>query len=216
MTNAKVDIFNFDPMPAGICRKGGVPLGSFWIEPKCFFPALPSLAAAWEECDAATPLPTPVPEVRAQVKLKVFKGIDQPGCPSNLIYTPPRSNDEAELVVKDIISVIDRKATPFWSMYEDPARLLQSLQEDEDVWGRDQEGLLQIGGKGGHIRLFYLGFTALWLEEYKLAIDSLTACKTKPQWRPSGIKGDLDPRPIVACIDRGLVRAREGLLAQNR
>ncbi len=215
MTDVKVDIFHFDLLSPLICRKWRVPLGSFCLFPECFFPALPSLSDAWEKCDASTPLRSPVPVNRAQLRWQVFKGIQQPNCPQKTVYGLADEEGIAYHLADDIMAVIDRKLVPFWSQYNDPLNLLQMLQEEEDVIGRDQEGPVDIGAKASHTRLFYLGFAALWLEDYALALSALTECRAHRKWQPLRIPGAFDTQPVLDCIDRGLAQAQEGLVTSR-
>ncbi|MGE0253682.1 MAG: hypothetical protein AB7N54_14265 [Alphaproteobacteria bacterium] len=210
-SSTKVDIFHFDLLSPGICQKWRVPMGSFGIFPECHFPALPSLGDAWERCDPSYPSPTPVAEPRAQFRLKVFKGIDQQDGTHGVVYGMPQDDQATEVIIADIKSIIDTKVLQFWSRFEYPGEVLRTLQFDRDVTGYDEEGVVDIGETGSHIRLFYLGFAALWLEDYALALSTLRECRSKPRWQPMNIKGDLDTRPILDCIDRGIVRAEEGL-----
>lgn len=209
-TNIKVDILHFDLLSPSICRKWHVPLGSFCLFPECFFPALPSLSDEWEKCDATVPLPNPVPAIRAQLRWQVFKGLHQPNCPQRIVYGLGSDEDIIACLVDDIVGVVDRKLVSFWSRYDSPPELLRTLQVDDDVVGQDREGPVDIGAKDSHIRLFYLGFAALWMEDYALAISSLTKCRAHRKWQPSGIPGTFDTRPVLDCIDRGLNRARKG------
>jgi hypothetical protein len=210
-----VDIFHFDLLNASACRKWRVPAGSFCLDPKCFFPALPSLSSEWEACDSSTSLSSPVPHIRAQLRFAVFKGIYQHDCLSNTVYSISKDQSIIEYIVDDLYRVIDMKLINFWSTYRNPHRLLQSLKEDDDVLGRDKEGLIQIGDKGSHIRLFYLGFTALWVEEYDLAISALSECRQSSKWRVN-VPGAFDGQPVLQCIDKGLARARDGVAAIRR
>lgn len=215
-TNVKTDIFHFDLLSSSVCRKWRVPLGSFCIFPECFFPALPSLADAWEKCDASVSLPYPVPASRAQLRWQVFRGIHQAACPHKTVYCLIDEEDIVYRIADDIVDVIEHKLTKFWHRYEDPSELLRTLQEEEDVTGRDQEGPVDIGAKGSHIRLFYLGFTALWLEEYALAASALAECRAHRKWQPLEIPGTFDTRPVLDCIDRGLAQARARATRRTR
>jgi hypothetical protein len=213
MTNVKVDIFHFDLLSPSVCRRWRVPLGSFSLFPKCFFPALPSLSDSWEQCDASVPVPYPVPPIRAQLRWQVFKGIRQTSCPQQTVYGVTDEEGIVGRLADDITTAIDQKLVPFWSRYNDPFKLLQTLREEEDVIGWDWEGAVDIGSINSHIRLFYLGFAALWLEDHALAVSALTECRAHRKWQPLGIPGTFDSRPVLDCIDRGLARARKGLVA---
>jgi hypothetical protein len=209
-TSVKTDIFHFDLLKPSVCRKWRVPPGSFCLFPMCFYPSLPSLSDTWERCDASTPLPYPVPAIRAQLRWQIFKGIFQPSCPQRTVYGLGNELGIVDRLASDIELVIDRKLGPFWSRFNKPTELLQTLQAENDVVGREQEGPVDIGAKESHIRLFYLGFAALWLEDFDLALSVLTKCRAHARWRPLGIPGTFDPRPVLDCIDRGLAKARQG------
>ena len=211
ISNVKVDVLHFDLLSPSICRKWRVPVGSFCLFPKCFFPALPSLSDAWEKCDASTPLQYPVPALRAQLRWQVFKGIYQINCLQRTVYGFTKEENIVDHLVNDIVTVIDRKLLPFWLLYSDPLKLLHTLREEDDVVGEDREGPVDIGARGSHIRLFYLGFVALWLKDYVLALSALTECKAHRKWQPLGIPGTIDTQPVLHCIDQGLVRAWVGL-----
>jgi hypothetical protein len=199
-----------------VCRKWRVPAGSFSIFPKCFFPALPSLADAWEVCDASSPVPDPVPAYRGQFRYQVFKNFVQRSCASRIVYYLAPDEDVVERIVEDILTITEERVCSFWSRYEDPAEVLRSLQSEEDQLGRDSEGLVDIGAKGSHIRLIYTGFAALWMEDYELALTILSECRRHPKLQPSQRPGVFDTRPVLACIDRGIARAREELAQRSR
>jgi hypothetical protein len=210
MTSVKTDVFHFYLLRPAICRKWRVPLGSFQLFPMCFYPSLPSLSDAWERCEASTPLPYPVPPIRAQLRWQVFKGIFQSGCQQETVYGLADEPGIVDRIASDIEIVIDRKLMPFWSRFNEPSELLRTFRVAEDVNGREQEGPVDIGAKESHIRLFYFGFTALWLEDYELALSVLTRCRAHAKWRPLDIPDGFDTRPVLDCIDRGLAQARMG------
>jgi hypothetical protein len=209
--NVKTDIFHFDMLTPALCRKWRVPIGSFGVFPMCFFPALPSLSDSWEKCDASLPLPIPPPARRAQLRYQSLKTIQQSKCPQRTIYCFSKEESEIDRIIKDILQTIDCKLSRFWSQYNDPRELLRSLKQDEQIGGPTEEGIVDVGSIGSHIRLFYLGFTALWLEEYALAASVLTECRAHKKWLPSGMLGDFDTRPVLDCLDKGLLYARERL-----
>lgn len=194
-TNLKYDVLMFDITPRGRCEKWGVPLGSFALEPYCYFPFLPRLGAG------PNPGAVRVDKELGQIRLSFNRRLKQREVKIPNIWWAGNSIATFSQVMEDVLGQIEEKALPFFSRFEDAEELLRTLREDSNMMGR--EGVWNIGNEGSPIRLLLIGFAAIKCERWELARESLEASRDKFMGVPEIIRSDL-LREHLPQIEQGL------------
>jgi hypothetical protein len=200
----KIDVFFVLYLPPEVCRKWGVPDGSFSLEPGCFFPYLPSLNSE-KVCEDQSHITQPW-EGLCQIRLRVHKSIRQPEAPPANIWWVGDRPEVADAVIEDVLRQVRSKVWPFYDRFDDPEAVLQALLEERDVLGSNDEGVWDMGQPGSWGRLFYIGYAALKCQKWDLALDAFTRCRDVERAAKWSHRSD-----IVACIERGLAEARRAV-----
>lgn len=235
-SDTKIDIMRLEFYSASICDKWRVPIGSFSIKPSCYFSFMPSLQAGklWPD---ALEMDT-LSDFYSQMRLKVFKGIKQIKQTENQSFLQAVLNkvsghkiepeplniwwigidEEAFIqVTEDVIRQIQNKALIFYKRLESKNELIRTLMEDKDVWGRDTEdGIYDFGGDNSIKGLCYTGFTAMHIERFDIARDSLERCldklvdkyekfqKNTMYEGKDGVERKVFDENLIACIENKL------------
>lgn len=235
-SDTKIDIMRLEFYSMPVCNKWGIPLGSFSIKPSCYFPFMPSLQAGklWPDASEMDMLS----DFYSQIRLKVFKGIKQIKQPENQSFLQAILNkvsghkiepeplniwwigidEEAFIqVIEDVVRQIQNKALVFYKRLECKNELIRTLMEEKDVWGLDtEEGIYDFGGDDSIKGLCYTGYSAMHIERFDVAKDSLERCldkltkiydknkKTTMYKGKDGFERKVFDESLIACIENKL------------